>query len=67
MKLKFVEVAQEATPAGKRTYRINVYGNVVGYVSGRRFKEFGLRDGWNEREAEAWVAGRENEEWWNDN
>jgi hypothetical protein len=34
-------------PAGKRTARRNVWGNVVGYVSGRRYKEFG--DGYGPR------------------
>jgi len=28
-------------PEGKRSARRNVWGNVVGYVSGRRYKEFG--------------------------
>lgn len=28
-------------PKGKRSAKRNVWGNVVGYVSGRRYKEFG--------------------------
>ena len=29
--------------AAKRTYKMNIYGNVVGYVGGRRFVEFGCQ------------------------
>jgi hypothetical protein len=45
------------TPAGKRSVRINIYGNVVGYVSGRRFWEFGPRGGWNQMVADLWADG----------
>lgn len=45
------------TPAGKRVIKINIYGNVVGYVSGRRFWEFGECNSTSEADAEAWRAG----------
>ena len=45
------------TPAGKRTVKHNIWGNIVGYVSGKRFWEFGTRDRCNEAVANAWQAG----------
>ncbi len=42
LKIKYSE-----TPEGKRSIRHNIYGNLVGYVNGRRFWEFGVSDTWN--------------------
>lgn len=47
-------ISQEETPNGKRTVRENIWGNIVGYVSGRRFIEFGVTNTSNRRTAEAW-------------
>lgn len=47
------KIDQEPTPKGKRSIRWNIYGNWVGYVSGRRWKEFGCQP-WSEREAIEW-------------
>lgn len=52
--MQLPEVKQEETPQGKRSIRWNVYGNWVGYVSGKRWKEFGCQ-AWSEREANEWV------------
>lgn len=41
------------TPAGKRTVHTNVWGNTNGYVSGRRFWEFGT----DRLMADCWEAG----------
>lgn len=46
-----------ACPAGKRSVRTNIWGNVVGYVSGRRFWEFGADGITTRRESAMWVAG----------
>jgi hypothetical protein len=46
------------TPKGKRTVKHNIYGNLVGYVGGKRWEEFG--DAYcrmNRAEAAAWAAG----------
>ena len=32
------------TPEGKRSVKENIYGNIVGYVAGKRFWEFGSID-----------------------
>lgn len=48
-----MNITYPETPAGKRTVRQNIYGNWVGYVSGRRFYEFGV-DG---KTAAFWAAG----------
>jgi len=48
-----LEINYPAAPAGKRTIRTNIYGNTSGYVSGRRFWEFGC----DARSAGYWVAG----------
>ena len=50
MKLPRIE---DPTPKGKRRIHWNIYGNWVGYVSGRRWKEFGCQS-WSEEEAKAW-------------
>ena len=42
------------TPKGKRSIRLNIWGNWVGYVSGRRWMEFGCQ-AWAEREAREWL------------
>lgn len=46
------------TPKGKRAVRINIWGNIVGYVSGFRFWEFGTNNYTNRCIAEAWLAGK---------
>lgn len=55
--MKLLRTELPETPVGKRTVRINIYGNVVGYVSGKRFWEFGSRSATNEADAEAWKNG----------
>lgn len=55
IRFKFPEQEPEKTPKGKRRAQKNIYGNWVGYVSGRRWKEFGCQP-WSEREAMEWVA-----------
>lgn len=57
-----MQVTYPETPAGKRTVRINIWGNVVGYVSGKRFWEFGERGTCNEATAKAWAEGESLEE-----
>lgn len=57
MRIEFPE-----TPAGKRTVKNNIYGNIVGYVSGKRFWEFGSIDKCNEATAKAWAQGESLEE-----
>lgn len=54
--ISFEAEAERVTPTGKRSVRINVWGNIVGYVSGKRFCEFGSWTTWNEQEARAWLA-----------
>lgn len=49
------------TPSGKRTVRCNIYGNSVGYVSGRRFWEFGT----DHKSAEFWSKGASLEDAYN--
>ena len=44
------------TPKGKRSIRSNIYGNTVGYVSGKRFWEFGSG---SDTDAGLWVKGYE--------
>lgn len=34
-------IEKEVTPKGKRSIRFNVWGNWVGYVSGKRWIDFG--------------------------
>ena len=48
MKINYPE-----TPKGKRTVKRNIWGNWVGYVSGRRFWEFGV----DEKSANFWAEG----------
>lgn len=50
MKLR---VTYPATPVGKRRVHTNIYGNVVGYVAGKRFWEFGD----DEVSADLWLNG----------
>lgn len=56
--------AAYVTPKGKRSVHENIWGNIVGYVGGRRFREFGCTGSWTRLEAQAWLEGRENTEWW---
>jgi hypothetical protein len=49
------EITFPAAPVGKRTIKTNIYGNVVGYVSGRRFWEFGADSITVQREADMWA------------
>lgn len=51
------------TPKGKRTIKSNIYGNLVGYVGGKRWEEFGdahLES--NKRAAELWAGGMDFDE-----
>lgn len=53
--MKLPEIKQEPEPKGKRTVRGNIWGNLVGYIGGKRWKEFG--DRWNKSnqdDAEEW-------------
>lgn len=50
------------TPKGKRSIKKNIYGNVVGYVSGKRFWEFGT----DEKSAEFWNNGNSLEKSYNE-
>ena len=59
--MQLPKINQEPTPKGKRSVRWNIYGNWVGYVSGKRWKEFGCQP-WSEREANEWLEGKENDE-----
>lgn len=52
--MKLPKIAQEETPKGKRSIRWNIWGNWVGYVSGKRWIEFGSQP-WSEREANEWM------------
>lgn len=51
--MKLPTITFPETPAGKRTVRTNVWGNINGYVSGRRFWEFGT----DQMMASCWEAG----------
>ena len=53
---KVMSVEYPETPAGKRSFRRNIYGNIVGYVSGKRFWEFGCGAS-AEGDAQYWVDG----------
>lgn len=54
---------QKETPKGKRTIRNNIYGNLVGYVAGKRWEEFGdcYSEG-NKRAAALWAEGMDFDE-----
>lgn len=52
-----MNVTYPETPAGKRSVKINIWGNVVGYVSGKRFWEFGPTNAPNETDSELWGKG----------
>lgn len=59
------ETKYPETPKGKRSIKGNIYGNLNGYVGGKRFWEFG--DRWsapNIRMAELWVNGASLQEAW---
>lgn len=46
----------------KRSYRVNIYGNVVGYEGGKRAVEFGafmFPGCYTERQAKAWAERKE--------
>lgn len=48
----------KTTKLPKRTYKINNYGNIVGYEGGKRvmeFGSFGFPDCFEEQQAKAWV------------
>jgi len=55
MRLVLTETKFPAAPFGKRSFRTNIYGNIVGYVSGRRFWEFGSNGATAQREADMWA------------
>ena len=53
----------EAIPSGKRSIRRTVYGNINGYVGGRRWTTFGESyDPVAEERAKAFLAGASAEE-----
>lgn len=59
MRFKF-DTAEEATPKGKRSIRANEYGNLWGYVSGKRWVEFGEEhNAAAQRDAAQWLNGGE--------
>lgn len=47
-------IDHKTEPKGKRTIRVNIYGNIVGYIGRTRWIEFGINTPTNMREAEAW-------------
>lgn len=49
-------IEKEATPKGKRTVRLNIWGNWIGYVSGRRWMDFGCHAS-AEQDAAEWITG----------
>lgn len=53
--MSYVNTSQSTAPApkGKRSVRQNIYGNWVGYVSGKRWEDFGDAP-WAEATAQAW-------------
>lgn len=53
-----MNIQYPGTPTGKRSVRTNIWGNVVGYVSGRRFWEFGSAGGWTDKVAAEWLKGK---------
>lgn len=57
MRIEFPE-----TPEGKRSVKENIYGNIVGYVAGKRFWEFGSIDNCSRAIAKAWKEGESLEE-----
>lgn len=57
MGFRFPTPKYPETPAGKRSVRSNIYGNVVGYVGRSRFWEFGSASVSNKCDAELWVKG----------
>lgn len=54
--MKFPTIEYPETPNGKRSVHRNRYGNIVGYVSGKRFWEFGYNLS-DEKDAEHWKKG----------
>lgn len=52
-----MDIVYPETPKGKRSIRVNIWGNVVGYVAGRRFWEFGTNNSVNEKIAGFWLGG----------
>lgn len=61
MAFKFPDPIYPQAPKGKRSVRKNIYGNTVGYVSGRRFWEFGAGIS-AEHDAQYWLNGASLEE-----
>ncbi len=58
-----LKISYPETPKGKRAVRRNIWGGIVGYVSGTRFWEFGLAfRTWDEAVAANWLAGESLEE-----
>lgn len=40
-KILYPTIEQEETPKGKRTVRLNIWGNWIGYVGRKRWLDFG--------------------------
>lgn len=59
---RYPKITYPETPTGKRKALMNIYGNIVGYVSGKRFWEFGTATGDHWWSALAWVEGKSLEE-----
>lgn len=60
--MRLSEIVYPETPAGKRRIKMNVWGNINGYVGNKRFWEFGVNNPTNWRDAEKWAAGASLEE-----
>lgn len=55
------ELTGEYAMTPKRTWKMNIYGNVVGFEGARRVEEFGCQP-WSERWAMAWANGMSRED-----
>lgn len=58
--MKLPAITQAPEPKGKRRVHHNIWGNTVGYIAGRRWKEFGCTEhSWVREEAEEWLKQEE--------
>lgn len=54
--MELPKIAQEELPKGKRSVRSNIWGNLVGYVGGKRWEEFGdCYSVMNNENAQHWI------------
>ena len=61
--MQLPKINLEETPKGKRTLKTTIYGNLVGYVGGKRWEEFGdCYSECNKNVAAAWLTGMTREE-----